>query len=373
MPLSLVFYPSASFIQIAYKWKLGTKMHADIQRYYSDARRFALSKPIPHMHAQCPDTIAFYLAAKDLVLGSGWHWLRYLYKLPGPDANMLKFANLCVRAERRLPGLGVRYINELAHLGGPERDERRYEQMLQLFAEVFVISRILMMPWGDTAQFFFEPLGANRLRPEFRVVDIDGAYNFEVKSPSLLSHQRLRAAANVQLPVRITKEFTASVQMKNPGALLPRDNPVKDFLVSADQKFSGFSRDGGANVLVIVWDDFIYEPIGSLVSDFSGLLTGNSFYRLDGEAVIFENVDAVVCARQMNVFQEAFAERPLPDDRADMFDLSRNPLTPNVFIPTPWGNACPQFVLESLGALLHDDERLQTIAEYRIPEYIFYV
>lgn len=348
-------------------------MHIDIQRYYSDARRFALSKPIPHLHAQCPDTIAFYLAAKDLVLGSGWHWLGYLYKLPWPNANMLKFANLCVRAERRLPGLGVHYINELSYLGGPECDEPRYEQILQLFAEVFVINRILMMPWGDTAQFFLEPPGANRLCPDFRVVDIDGAYNFEVKSPSLLSHQRLRAAARDQLPVRITKEFKAYVQSVNPDALLPRDNPVKEFLDSADQKFSGFSRGRGANILVIVWDDFIYEPIGSLVSDFSGLLTGNSFYRLDGEAVIFENIDAVVCARQMHVFQEAFAERPLPDDRTDMFDLSRNPFTPNVFIPTSWGDACPQFVLESFGALLHDDERLQTISEYRIPEYIFYV
>ena len=56
-----------------------------------------------------------------------------------------------------------------------------------------------------------------------------------------------------------------------------------------------------------------------------------------------------------------------------MFELSRNPFTPNVFIPTPWGNACPQFILESFGALMHDDERLQTIAEYRMPEYIFYV
>ncbi|MEP0190055.1 MAG: hypothetical protein ABJE00_06530 [Erythrobacter sp.] len=269
--------------------------------------------------------------------------------------------------------MGIRYINELAHLGGPERDERRYEQMLQLFAEVFSIDRVLVMPWGEEAQFYFEPKGKNGLRPEFRVVDKDGAYNFEVKSPSLLDHQRLRAATNVQLPVRITKEFTSSVQMEHPDALLPRDNPVKDFLISADAKFSGFPRKSGANILIIVWDDFIYEPIGSLLSDFAGLLTKNSFYRLAEEAVIFENVDAVICVRQMNVFQEALAERPLPDDRTDMFDLSDNPFTPNVFIPTPWGNACPQFILESFGALMHDDERLQTIAEYGIPEYIFYV
>ena len=109
------------------------------------------------------------------------------------------------------------------------------------------------------------------------------------------------------------------------------------------------------------------------MSDFAGLLTNNSFFRSGDKAVIFENVDAVICVRHMNVFQEALAERPLPDNRTDMFELSRNPFTPNVFIPTPWGNACPQFILESFGALMHDDERLQTIAEYRMPEYIFYV
>lgn len=348
-------------------------MHPEIQRYYSDLRSLAISKPVPHVNAKCPDTVAFYLATRDLIQESGWHWLGYLYSLPWIDDNMWRFASLCVRAERKVPGLGVHYISEIAHLGGPERDERRYEQMLQLFAEVFAIDKVLMMPWGGEAQFYFEPKGSNGLRPEFRVVLENGAYNFEVKSPSLLAHQRRRASASVQLPVRITEEFTTSVTMNNPDALLPRDNPIKDFLVSADKKFSGFPRGAGANILIIVWDDFIYEPIGSLLSDFAGLLTSESFYKVDEKAVIFDKVDAVMCARQMNVFQEALAERPLPDDRADMFDLSRNPFTPNVFIPTPWGNAAPQFILDGFGALMHNDERLQTIAEYRIPEYIFYV
>lgn len=336
-------------------------------------RRFIFSKPIPHVSARCPDAISFYLATKDLVLASGWHWLGYHYNSPWVDTNIWSFANLCVRAERRLSGLGIRYINELAHLGGPERDERRYEQMLQLFAEVFAIDRVLQMPWGDEAEFYFEPRGKNELRPDFRVECKAGKYNFEVKSPSLLTHQRLRAEASVQLPVRMKRELTNSVREKNPDALLPRDNPVKDFLVSADAKFSGFPRNSGANILVIVWDDFVYEPIGTLLSDFAGLLTNNSFYRSGDEAVIFENIDTVICVRHMNVFQEALAERPLPDGRADMFDLSHNPFAPNVFIRTPWGNACPQFIVERFGALMHDDERLHNIAEYRIPEYIFYV
>jgi hypothetical protein len=53
---------------------------------------------------------------------------------------------------------------------------------------------------------------------------------------------------------------------------LPRDNPVKDFLVSADAKFEHF-KETDANfigVLVIIWDDFIYEPISSLISESAG-------------------------------------------------------------------------------------------------------
>lgn len=348
-------------------------MHPNIKRYYLDARRLAISKPIPHVAAQCPDATAFYLAAKDLVQESGWHWLKYLYNLPWIDNNLWAFAHLCVRAERRLPSLGVRYINQLAHLGGRKQDERNYEKMLQLFAEVFAINRILLMPWSDGATLYYEPKGTYGRRPEFRVVDQGNAYNFEVKSPSLLTHQRKRAKASTQLPVRSTEEFSISIKRLSPDVLFPRDNPIKDFLVDADAKFSGFPRGSGTNILIIVWDDFIYEPIGSLMSDFSGLLTDNSFHRLDGKAITFDYIDAIICTRQMSVFQEALAERPLPDSRDNMFDLSRNPFTPNVLISTPWGNSCPQFILESFGALMHDDDRLQTIAEYRIPELIFYV
>lgn len=348
-------------------------MHPDLAPYYAASKQCDLSPPVPHRKAKCPDTIAFYLAAKDFVVNSGWHWLTYLYSLPWVNRNLWRFAELCRNAERRVTGLGVRYITELAHLGGSERDEKRYEQMLQLFAEVFAIDKILVMEWSNTAKFLYEPKGDNGLRPEFRVIDGTEAYNFEVKAPSLLSHQRLRAKTSIQLPVRISKDFATSVKLKNPDAVLPRDNPVKDFLISGNEKFSGFSRAAGANVLIIVWDDFIYEPIGSLLSEFSGLLTSNSFYRQGGEPVIFENVDAVICVRQMNAFQEALAERPLPDDRWDMFELSRNPFTPNVFISTPWGNECPEFIRMGFGALMHDDERLHVIAEYRMPDCILYV
>lgn len=348
-------------------------MHEFLRPYYFDNRRAQISPPVPHVAAQCPDAVAFYLAAQDGVLAKDWHWLGYLYSIPIVNKDLWKFAQLCASAERVVPGLGVRYITELARLGGRERDELQYQQMLQLFAEVYAINRILLMPWSSCAHFHFEPRGKNGLRPEFQVVDGERIYNFEVKSPSLLLHQRRRGSSSVQLPVRITKEFTASVQLKNPDALLPRDNPVKDFLVSANEKFSGFPRGPGGNILVIVWDDFIYEPIGSLLSEFAGLLTPNSFHREGGEAVVYDFIDAVVCARQMNVFQEALAERSLPDDRRHMFDLSQNPYTPNVYIPTPWGEILPEHIREGFGALTHDDERLQVIAEYRMPEYIFYV
>jgi hypothetical protein len=85
------------------------------------------------------------------------------------------------------------------------------------------------------------------------------------------------------------------------GITLPRDNPVKDFLVDADAKFKAFkSKADCTTVLVIVWDDFIYEPITALAHPKSGLLTANSFAKdANGSPMKFPNVDAVVLVRHL--------------------------------------------------------------------------
>lgn len=90
-------------------------------------------------------------------------------------------------------------------------------------------------------------------------------------------------------------------------ATLPRDNPVKDFLISADEKFRNFKREGNFySVLFIIWDDFIYEPISAFLAKPAGLFLEDSFARDGaGKALRFKNVDAVFLDRQLTQFMNS--------------------------------------------------------------------
>jgi hypothetical protein len=94
------------------------------------------------------------------------------------------------------------------------------------------------------------------------------------------------------------------------GLTLPRDNPVKDFLIDAEAKFAPFKAATRAtSLLVIVWDDHIYEPITVLTQEQCGLLTPNSCYTdASGGPVTFPDIDAVVLIRPY-VFQERGGRR----------------------------------------------------------------
>jgi len=117
--------------------------------------------------------------------------------------------------------------------------------------------------------------------PEFRSATGGIFYCAEVKTPALLKQQRLRSRGNiVQLPARFdgAKEIAQNIAGED-NILLPRDNPIKDFLESSNQKFESYQRyyPEDYRLLLIVWDDYIYEPISVLLSPFKGLLTPNSF------------------------------------------------------------------------------------------------
>jgi hypothetical protein len=99
---------------------------------------------------------------------------------------------------------------------------------------------------------------------------------------------------------------------------LPRDNPILDFLHDGERKFAAFKEEGSTtSLLVVVWDDHIYERISTLVNEGSGLLTPDSFARqTDRTAETFSNVDHVIPIRHMNHFVEGAA-----DDRSRSSDV----------------------------------------------------
>lgn len=140
---------------------------------------------------------------------------------------------------------------------------------------MLVVERILVsMDWPPEAVFTYEPESKSGRRPELSVEVSESRYLFEVKAPSLLEHIRNRSMPNIQIPAHGVFQPDRLERVTGNGSIvLPRDNPIKDFLISAEEKFTDFDRVSGCNILVIVWDYFIYEPLSALVHPLSGLLT----------------------------------------------------------------------------------------------------
>ena len=196
---------------------------------------------------------------------------------------------------------------------------------------------------------------------------------FEVKAPALISHQRARASNPLQFPGRMFDMSMRAMLAGEQAATLPRDNPVKDFLFSAQAKFSEFNSEKETwGVLIIVWDDFIYEPITSLVHEVSqGLLTENSFATdEDGAPIKFPNINSVIAIRHLLYFQEGAAERPL--EREHCFDFGNENDLPNVAMSVPDTPDIPEFIKVGLRALNHDDERICNSADYRPQEMVMW-
>ena len=287
------------------------------------------------------DVAKFILYTMDKIGESQWHWLQYHYAILPPHHTALEIAKICTLAEKRIPGLGRRYVQNIASIKNRTKNDDDYDHIIQIFSEMLVINQIFLMPWPDDAIFRYEILGTTGKRPEMMIEIEEQRFLFEVKAPSLIKHVKERQTRDLQvpgrmLPLEITKSFAEDDQIT-----LPRDNPVKDFLISTDQKFSDFGEVEGANVLVIVWDDFVYEPITSLINEKTGLLTENSYYKDEnGIAVEFLKIDGVIVVRHLSYFYYGLAERELPD-RHGIFDFGDHDSLPNVFFPTRWGKKNP--------------------------------
>lgn len=156
---------------------------------------------------------------------------------------------------------------------------------------------------------------------------------------------------------------------------LPRDNPVKDFLISANAKFAEYSaiRPDALRILTIVWDDYCHEAIAALTSPVSGLLTQNSFFRTsDGDKVPFPYVDGIVVCRYQHWIVRGFGNNlPLLDPGYGpvIFMQYHVPEPPKAFIQNPEGRKVSEEIVHALNARPVDDCEG---AEYRPLEMIFW-
>jgi hypothetical protein len=287
---------------------------------------------------------------------SKWHWLQYNFDAPRHGQPETRFAAITMDAllecDAVMPGFAKQMLRRLSKMGGRERDLDDYTRILQWLGELLVVTHFAVWKWPETAVFSHEPTaGKKKVNPEI-VVDLGHIrLGVEVKTPDLrplTDGVTGRGRAPWQLTARIPEEFHP-----NDAITKPRDNAVKDCLVSADRKFQGFRSDPDFySVLTIVWDDHINEPLTSLLSQQSGLLTPNSFHKDDnGQPCIYPNVDAVVVLRHQHQFRQGMANYPPVDDRDHFLDYGQIGRFPfNSLVINPHGRAIPRVFQEALQA-----------------------
>jgi hypothetical protein len=232
--------------------------------------------------------------------------------------------------------------------------------------------------WPEGTTFADEPVAPGSARnPEFVVSMPASRIGVEVKAPALLEHQRRRARRPLQAGGRVfPAEQLVEIARGEERLTLPRDNPVKDFLISADAKFAPFQEADADfyGLLVIVWDDFMHEPVTSLIHPSSGLLTANSFARDgSGARLTFPSVNGILLVSQLQYFKLALAEdgqgHPFVIG-GDIFKWDIDPARPVAHVDSPNGRPIHADVRSLLGARL-----LSEIAgaEYQPSDLVFWI
>jgi hypothetical protein len=287
-----------------------------------------------------------------------WHWFRYHFgtlNVPGWEHPLAAdIIDALVVCDNVMPGYAQSFIARLASIGGKEKFLPHYEQLLQQLAELHVVLQVVSFDWLGGAQFVAEPTAeASKKNPEITVRHEGIVYGIEVKAPALMAHVRARNANGTQVPARIfTPEMLVTLKKPDESLTLPRDNPVKDFLISADAKFAPFKAEATQfiGLLVIVWDDHIYEPISSLLHESSGLLTQASFHTDgSGAAITFPNVDGVFLIRHLHQLARAARDKPLIDECRHPLDYGVDGQFPfKVFVQNPNGEEVPEIAQRCL-------------------------
>ncbi len=191
----------------------------------------------------------------------------------------------------------------------------------------------------------------------------------EVKCRQFITHHNNRGMAAIELPSRADglQELASHILKEGETMVLPRDNVVKDFLSSADSKFASFKQEDPTClcVLVIVWDDFAYEPISSLLNEHSGLLTNKSFYKENGSVVKFNNIDAVLIVRHSHQLVRATRDEYPTEPLTHPLDWGKkDEVLPKALVPVaPLSIPTIQFLCDIFEA--HPIDELNKLADYR--------
>lgn len=269
-----------------------------------------------------------------------WHWFNYHFNFfkGGFEHPFAKSIVDCLfDIGEKIEGADVDIIKKLAAIHGVEKDKDHYEKLMQVLAEILIIHKAVTYEWDNLERFEYEPTTeSSNKNPELNVHAGKKIIGIEVKSPTLLEHEINRTSKPYQFTSR--NPFIRSLSKEE--ATLPRDNPVKDFLLSADEKFSSFKTkySNYISVLYIVWDDFINEPISALLSKPHGIFMSDSFAKDKSGAILkFENVDYVMISRHRLQFQRMAGDNSFPDIIRHPMDYGQKDIFPfKVIIKNPY-------------------------------------
>lgn len=252
---------------------------------------------------------------------------------------VLPFAHGLVRALWRVDNAAPGYAEEMLKrmAGIKNTGEAQYEALIQIVSEIYVTVGAVESADRDVdhkEMFTHEPSVLGEKNPEFEASANGYWYANEVKTPKLIDFSRLRAKNFWQVNARLPREF-----FKHLDPTLPRDNPIKDFLVSANAKFEVYSqrRPDAYRLLTVVWDDFIQEPVTALLHPHSGLLAEKSFYRdAQDRAVEYPFVDGVLLIRYQHQILRATRTEPLIDGELPLV-YHHQGFPPKVYVQNPKG------------------------------------
>lgn len=306
-----------------------------------------------------------------------FHWLSYHFDLYAKGHEHFLAASIvdcCLNVENKLPGFTDKFSDKLASLSNNFKHLPHYEQIIQLLSELLV-TNYLCTRFSENAVFILEPtLGKHSKNPELGIKDDGKELYIEVKCREFIAHHNNRASAAIELPTRMdnVREIAADIVQAEETIVLPRDNVVKDFLKSANEKFEVFkqSNPNSITVLIIVWDDFTYEPVSSLLNEATGLLTEKSFYKEGDLPVKFDYINSIVLVKHSHHLVRATRDQVPLDNLTHPLDWGeKKDVLPKAYIPV---NSSPE-IDEYLCDLFQAShiESLKYFADFRPQEIVF--
>ena len=297
----------------------------------------------------------------------GDHYLKYFFADPHFPFHPLLFS-MCTsigNVNDSYPGYAEEMIRRMVALQG--KGELVLENIISVFSEILIANyAVEVADMVSGKKYFINEPGSKegKKNPEFRSRFNGVYYCVEVKKPNLITHMKNRIKP-LHLPARSALPIT-----DKENTTFPRDNPLKDFLNSAQSKFEAYITEypDDYRLLFIMWDNHMYEPISSLLHPFQGLLTEGSFNRdIKNEAISYPLIDGIVIVSHLHNFNNALLEKPLNVEIGHAFQYKKtHPL--HAFIQNPSGRKVPREIIEIFDCMTEDHFHL--FSDYSITDFV---